>query len=62
MGATGDRVNLAGTERPARCDAGLAGPAGPGQRLTVTVQARLPHPDPPTMVTRCTMSGWSPTW
>jgi RNA polymerase sigma factor (sigma-70 family) len=46
MGATGDRVNLAGTDRPARCDAGLAGPAGPGQRLTVTVQARRPHPDP----------------
>jgi RNA polymerase sigma factor (sigma-70 family) len=46
MGATGDRVNLAGTEPPARCDAGLAGPAGPGQRLTVTVQARRPHPDP----------------
>jgi RNA polymerase sigma factor (sigma-70 family) len=45
MGATDDHVNLAGTERPARPDAGLARPAHPGQRLTITGQAR-PHPDP----------------
>ena len=43
--AADDFPILEGTDRPARRDARLAGPANPAERLTVTVQGRRTHPD-----------------
>lgn len=37
MGTSNDRVILAGSDRLARTDARLIGPAGPGEQLTLTV-------------------------
>ena len=44
--AAADIPIVAGTGPPARCDARLAGPADPSDRLPVTVEARRTHPDP----------------
>jgi kumamolisin len=38
--SSNDHVILVGTDRPARHDARLVGPADPGERLTVTVEVR----------------------
>ena len=46
MAISGDHVMLVGSERPARSDARLVGPADANERLTVTVEVRQ-RPDAP---------------
>ena len=46
MAISGDHVMLVGSERPARSDARLVGPADASERLTVTVEVRQ-RPDAP---------------
>ena len=47
MAASNDHVILVGSDRPARPDARLTGPADPGEQLTVTVEVRRSPSAPP---------------